>query len=555
MLCAIVLAGVPFRTCGLAARSVWFDEAFTWRLIQFPFIEMLQRAARDNSPPLYYILLQGWAELFGTSATALRALSVLFGSLTVVGAYLFGAEAFAIPTTVAESAYSSCRGRAVGLLAAALVALSAFQIRYSWELRMYALAAALTVFSSWALLRALRSPARLRRWLLYGVLALLLAYTHYYGLFTLAAQGLFVAGALLVRAGWCPAALLRERAFWYAVLTAGLVVVAWLPWLPVFLRQHAQVKANFWSPSPTWWDVADLWYRMFFFPEYASPPSRQAVLWAVDACAVALYVLGRKAGTGEWFVLCAGVGPLALCLFASWLDVSPLTLRYGIMAHVVLLVGLAALICRPRLLPERLLAGLTVFTLFVGVDLDFWKAMDLARRPGARGAAEFLAQRRRPGEPVVTCMPFFYFPLLYYAPDRSGYWLYTNGQPMPHHYGTAAMTPDDLITDEGLTAIHARRVWVVEMAGGFLDVHSVPVPRHWLAKGSWTFTDVFGLGDLILIEYDTTGKPAGAKEEATTHVGLTATPGTAAAASSFPSGAVAGIRAASRPRRNKPTSA
>ena len=39
--------------------------------------------------------------------------------------------------------------KAFGLFSAALVALSAMQIRYSWEMRMYALAAALAVFSSW----------------------------------------------------------------------------------------------------------------------------------------------------------------------------------------------------------------------------------------------------------------------------------------------------------------------------------------------------------------------------------------------------------------------
>ena len=60
---------------------------------------------------------------------------------------------------------------------------------------MYSLGAALVAFSSWALFRAIRSPRQKAPWGLYGALTLLLLYTHYYALFSVAAQALFLVGA------------------------------------------------------------------------------------------------------------------------------------------------------------------------------------------------------------------------------------------------------------------------------------------------------------------------------------------------------------------------
>jgi 4-amino-4-deoxy-L-arabinose transferase-like glycosyltransferase len=187
LLGVILLAATAMRLYPLAGRSFWFDEAFTWRLIDYPWLEMLDRAKRDNSPPFYYFVLKAWSEVFGTSPVALRSLSLLFGVVTALGAYLFCVEAFGR----GSDTHVSSRARWMGLFAAALVAFSALQIRYSWEVRMYALATALTVFSGWALLRALRGGPRRGNWLLYALLATLLAYTHYFGLYTLAGHAVF----------------------------------------------------------------------------------------------------------------------------------------------------------------------------------------------------------------------------------------------------------------------------------------------------------------------------------------------------------------------------
>jgi mannosyltransferase len=212
----------------------------------------------DNSPPLYYLLLKVWMGLFGDTPLALRSLSVLLGGATVFGAWLFAREAFG----------RSSRGKEIALLAAALVALSVFQIRYAWEVRPYALGTALAALSSWALFRALHAPRRaVQPWLLYASLALLLLYTHNYALFSVAAQGLFTLGYLLVGADWDLRRLAGSPTCRGALLAGSIVAAGWLPWMPVFLRPRAQVQAAFWTPAVNADAVARICFQMLAEPE------------------------------------------------------------------------------------------------------------------------------------------------------------------------------------------------------------------------------------------------------------------------------------------------
>ena len=68
-------------------------------------------------------------------------------------------------------------------------AVSMYQIRAAWEIRMYAMGTALVAVSTWLLLRALFAPVqRWGAWAAYAAAALAFAYTHYFAL--LFARGL-----------------------------------------------------------------------------------------------------------------------------------------------------------------------------------------------------------------------------------------------------------------------------------------------------------------------------------------------------------------------------
>jgi mannosyltransferase len=502
-LAVILLAGVFIRCYELSVRSIWFDEAFAWRMTTFSYREMIERVAHDNSPPLYYLFLKTWVSVFGTSPAALRSLSVLFGAVTIVGMYLFTLEALRTEPISGSKPRTDERAKETALFVAALLALSIFQIRYAWEARMYTLGTALAALSSWALFRALHSPPRsVRPWLLYGFLALLFAYTHNYALFSITAQGLFVLGYLFVRADWNIGAVLREPRLWRLLLAASLVIVGFLPWLPSFLAQKAQVQATYWTSPVGAWDVPTVCYQMFLQPEASLPSSRQFELWAMDLCALGLLALWRKARAAEWYLLCASVAPFALSILISILDTKTFGLRFFLFAHLFLLAGLAVLWGRIPFRIERGLLGTFILTNALGIYISFWQEMDVAHKPGYRGAVEFIQQHRQADEPVIVDSPLIYFSILYYGRSEPGWYLYSSdGHEIVHYLGRAAVIPQDIITDEQIHAAHFRRVWVVSQSGGYWGTFASPTSSKWIQKSSTVFPETLGLGEVTVVVF------------------------------------------------------
>jgi uncharacterized membrane protein len=504
-LLAIFAVGIVIRGYQLAARSLWFDEGFTWRLIQFPYAEMLERTTRDNHPPLYFILLKAWCDAFGTSVFALRALSVLLGGLAIVGMYLFASEAFGSPPTKnGETGGTEHRGQSVGLLVAALVALSAFQVRWSWDARMYSLGAALAAFSSWAMFRALHAQHHpWRSWLLYGLLALLFAYTHYYAIFSLCAQALFVLGYCLIQARGNLVVLLKSVPFRGALLAGVVVAVGWAPWVPVFLRQRAQVQADFWARPVNAWDVPNACYEMMFLdPEEAVWSGTRAAL-AAALCSGALLALLWKARAAEWYVFVAAVVPFVLSVLVSVLGTNVFYLRYFVFAHLFLLTTIAVLIWRIPFPRGRCLACAVVLAGFLAVYLWFWTRLDIDHKPGARAAAQFVADNGKPEDPVIVTTPWIYLPILAYAEDQAHWKVFSTGRPVVHYLGQAVLTPDDLITEGQLNAISSRRVWVVDVAKKRPLPHTIPIPSGWVKKGEEHFPEVFHQqGEIVVKEYE-----------------------------------------------------
>ena len=186
----VLLAAAAVRFWRLDYHSFWFDEAvslrwaasdprYTW--------DVTLRLVEEKHPPVYYLLLHWWQALGGWFGLAqneiwLRSLGSLLGVLTVLGLLLLATR---------------LSGRRVGLLAAALAALSPVLVWYSQELRMFQPATTALVWAAYALLRAWTTPLRGRRWLWW--LAMLAAFTlalysYLFSAFVLPAAGVTVAG-------------------------------------------------------------------------------------------------------------------------------------------------------------------------------------------------------------------------------------------------------------------------------------------------------------------------------------------------------------------------
>jgi hypothetical protein len=151
-------------------------------------------------PPLYYFLLAFMGALTGWSEVATRHLSLLIGVLALAMTYRMAADLF---------------NKTTGLLAALMLASSAFYLHYLHEARgytLYVLVTAFTVWMYWRTVTVCNSP-RNRALLAVGLSAML--YTHYIAAMSCAALGLY--HLLFVR---------RERVF-RAFIYAGLSYIPW----------------------------------------------------------------------------------------------------------------------------------------------------------------------------------------------------------------------------------------------------------------------------------------------------------------------------------------
>lgn len=225
ILFVILLLGTALRVYRLNSESIWHDEAVNVTIAQKGFSEMVSGIITyDNHPPLYYILLHFWMRLFGSSELSTRLLSAIFGILSIYMVYKVGEVSF---------------GERVGLIAAFLLALFQFHIRYSQEARGYTLLLFLTITSFFFLLKAL-TRGELKYFAYYSFINILLIYTHPYGLFILMAQNVYF---LLT---WTKHKTLFRK--WLAAL--GITITAFLPWILVFIKQFKGAGQSMW-PTPT----------------------------------------------------------------------------------------------------------------------------------------------------------------------------------------------------------------------------------------------------------------------------------------------------------------
>jgi hypothetical protein len=511
LLAAIVCLGIALRSDEMATRSLWFDEAFSYWITRLPWADLLEHVGWDNHPPLHFVLLKAWTMVFGASLLALRSLGVLLGSLAIVGAYLFTVEAQRGPARAdGAAAEPPSQARGTALWVAALVSLSIFQIRASWDVRMYSLGAALAAFSSWALFRALHAPRRrVGFWLLYALFALLFLYTHYFALFTIAAQSLFLASFLLTKARGNILLIWRQPAFPGAVLAAVLICLGWFPWMAHFLDRRSQVGASFWVPEVSWISFRANGYHMMIEPEcYVRACATWPALFCALLCLALPLALLWKPRAVDWFVAGAALLPIGLAVLASTAFRTQIFYsRYFLFAHVFIMASLGLLLGRIRPRWARWTAGGLILLAMLVVDLRLILKLAPQNNPSARGVAAYIEEHRRPGEPVIVCSQLYYLPLRYHAASPTGWYQYgTSSEPGSLDAWTA-MGAENVMDPDRMRALPAGRAWAVDMQSEFGSPSEVPVPNRWIARSRRAFRDTYGLErELVVIEYEVVPK-------------------------------------------------
>ncbi|HEX6752758.1 MAG TPA: glycosyltransferase family 39 protein [Solirubrobacterales bacterium] len=215
----LTVAAAVLRFATLGMQSYHHDEIVTAsRVLRGSFWHAMDAVGfSESAPPLYYASAWLWTQGTGTDEVGLRSFSALAGVATVPVAFLIGAE---------------LRGRATGILAAALVAVNPMLVWYSQEARAYALLALLTSLSLLYFVRGLEHGRR-RDLTLWGLVSGLALATHYFAIFPIAAE-----------AAWLLYRRRREAVRGAAVLAAIALALA-----PLAIHQmslgHAEWISNF----------------------------------------------------------------------------------------------------------------------------------------------------------------------------------------------------------------------------------------------------------------------------------------------------------------------
>lgn len=458
LLAIALLLRLPFLT----TRSIWLDEAASWRAASFGFGRLVRCMQFGNHIPTYFFALKAWMTVFGESLASLRGLSVFCGLITVGAMYLLGGELYLGSRLFVIDRASHARRADMqhlfALTTALLAAVSPFQINASIEARPYAMGTALTALTAWALLKAVRCH-KLRDWTTFGVFAGGGMYVHHFVMLSVAAQFAFLAA--LIAAEWSQRKKRRAVSlFKSTVICGGVLAIAYIPCLALAVFQHRRVQAQFWGAP------IDEGLLRRTLVEFVSPvgvggsymdDSGLALAAAIVLIAAALFSV-RGGRYGDWSVFAAGLLPFIFVALLS-LRKPVWEPRFFRFAHLYLLAVLA--IAAWRLLPRtwnwRAANAATLLILGLLVAGCFWRGREIPDRQGMRMAMQKIAAEIRPGEIVVADSLNHYLPAKFYAPEGIIVKLLdnaTNG-----FWGHNHVILDDRISDRDLREALKAGVW------------------------------------------------------------------------------------------------
>lgn len=256
----LLIAICTARPFFIDAQGLWLDELYTFSLLTgfdpylFPgsdltndttvktvgaylsainedrFSENFERnITHEGHPPVYYLTMKAWAELFGYSEAALRAFSCFTFFVTLPFVY---------------SIARSTGGRAGAFYATALFSALPIQMAYSMEARGYSLAMLFTACATFFFLRINSaqdtSSAKAFGWIVSAFLAMM---THYYSLIFLAGLASFYLVSEFIRA---QTVVISKTSV--SILIPFLLFMLWLPMLSNQTKAHGD---SHWTQGST----------------------------------------------------------------------------------------------------------------------------------------------------------------------------------------------------------------------------------------------------------------------------------------------------------------
>ncbi len=452
----ILLLAAGLRLVGLEQQSLWNDELSTLVRADADSLADLLRTGivQDGHPPAYLTFMYFVERTLGRAVWALRLPSAIAGLLSVWMIYALARRL---------RPEDPARGRDEGLIAAALMAVLWAPVYYSQEARPYAFAILLALLVTYAYMPLLplagQPPPRTRDILAYAAVALLTAYTHYFGFVLVLIQA---AAAVLL-------ALMARRN--RGPVSAAYVIFA-LGYAPWVVHLVGQVSSQFADPLPRPAPDILLDFLLHLFNSSRVMAGGAILLWLA---AGGLW-LWRSARTSAgrlklrpqlfkqalrdtwatWLLLGWLILPPVLTVIESWLLLPIVTLRYLLVslppAYLLLARAFSALPLprAGRLLAAGVVVALCLFHLLGPIDY-----YNRPTKQQFREAAYYVAEQADayPGGLVVANV---------WSKDYLDYYFEATGSPV--RVDLLATEAEDVpALAEALAREQPRYVWYISM--------------------------------------------------------------------------------------------
>lgn len=315
----IIIIGIFFRVINIDKKIYWHDEVYTSLRVAgynsdqvldtffngniFTVKDLLKFQILDSTtpisqtikalnehpehPPLYYLLLRFWQDIFGSSIIANRSLSILFSFLTFPAIYFLSRELF--------------NDNLVNLIVVSLTAISPFQILYAQEAREYSLWTLTIILSSLFLLKSIRLN-KINDWISYS---LSLSATFYTSILSIFLPIINIVYLYLLSK---KLATKTEKNFLIFTLISGLLFI---PWLVIVITNFSILKnkTNWTTVEKSWQFLANLWGLHFtsLFADFGLPLYHWAsylfIIFAFSLIIYSLFFIIKNTSTNIWLYI------------------------------------------------------------------------------------------------------------------------------------------------------------------------------------------------------------------------------------------------------------
>ncbi|GAC1413957.1 MAG: hypothetical protein NVSMB66_6780 [Candidatus Doudnabacteria bacterium] len=436
---AFLMAGVTLISYFvLMDQSLRLDEAQSLWQTSHGVGMLLQIVAKDVHVPLYHILLHFWQIIFGNSVPVARTLSLIFFVLTIPAVFALGKEAY---------------GRKVGLFAASLTAISPFMNWYGSETRMYSLLVLITVLNQFYFLKIFRRGFN-KNFAFYSITALMGIYTHYFFLFALFTQAIF----LLINRKSLP-----ERVFRKFLLTGSLLFVCFLPWLMLVSKSGFASQTQPLISAPTTYNLFNS-ISLFFFGFQGVDLSKILIsLWPL-LFLLLIFALRKDRRNGErrriplttGYFLLAGTLPMIMVFMISFIKPAYLD-RYLIFSVPSIFIFFGWMVATYPRRFKIAVQGVLITLMVLSLSVEVSNAKTPVKE-NYRSAVDYLSQKAGFQDVIVLSAPFTIYPFEYYYHGQTK----VQTEPVWNRFettGIPAFSEDQLPKDVDQLKEQYRMVW------------------------------------------------------------------------------------------------